>query len=223
MTLIRFYLIIVSILIQPYPLSTPLSAEENQIKPEQIQWQTVVVEPENRIAVGQWPGNDFPGFRTETIFHTTMSRMIRLIRDVEAYREWMPDCDESSLLARPENDALIYYISMKSPWPLQDRDWVNRLDINRNDADGTVSVHYQAVDGFLPEKAGKVRVRRHFALWRLTPLSDDRIHSVWYAHSDPGGWIPAWIIRYASERMIIETTRRMRQRLEETHETGETP
>lgn len=178
---------------------------------EKVVWQVVKEASGIRISIGEWPGSDFIAFRTESVFRGTRQDLMKLITSVDAYREWMTDCEASRLLQRINKHKLIYYVSMNSPWPLSDRDWVNSLEIVANSVSGELMVIYHSVSDFLAEQPGIIRVKNHFAVWHLKPLGEDRFQSIWYAHSEPAGWIPAWMVRLTYDRMILQTTLNMQQ------------
>lgn len=187
------------------------AAWNEQMLEEKILWEEVSHHSGIRISTGEWPGSDFVAFRTETEYEASEKALLNLIEDVAAYRDWMPDCKESRLLKQTGQSSYVYYVAMNSPWPLNNRDWVNRLQVIKNDDDGSIMVLYQSADGFLEEQPDTVRVRKHFALWILKPVGRNRYHSIWYAHSEPGGWIPAWAVRLTYDRYIQETTENMKR------------
>lgn len=196
-----------------------LTAErKRQILEEEIVWELVEDEAGIKVYLGDWPGSDFVAFRSETEFNFSIRKLLRLIEDVEAYKEWMPDCRESELLATEKEGVILYYISMNSPWPLSDRDWVNRLVIEDKSQNGKITVIYKAAPGVLPEKPGLIRIHKHYALWKLTPLGKNRVHSIWYGHSEPEGRIPGWLAKYTIDRMILETTNNMKNNLKNMKE-----
>ncbi len=195
--------------------TSPIIAQWNeQSLQDSISWQQVREESGIRISIGEWPGSDFAAFRSEMIFETSMDRLLELIQDVAAYTEWMPSSIESRLLKRTGEFSFVYYISIKSPWPLNDRDWVNRLEVMKSAHNESVSVLYESVQGYVAERADTVRVKNHFALWNLTPIGRNKIRSIWYAHNEPGGLIPAWAVHIVSDSMILETMQNVKNRVQ---------
>ena len=193
----------------------PLSAQWNERSLEDsISWRQVRQESGIRISMGEWPNSEIAAFRSEMIFNTSMDRLLELIQDVSAYKEWMPSSKESRLIERTGESSFVYYISIESPWPLNDRDWVNRLEIQKNDRDRSVIVLYESVQGYVAEITDTVRVKNHYALWSLTPIGQNRIRSIWYAHNEPGGFIPAWAVHFVSDSMILETMQNVRNRVQ---------
>ncbi len=198
-----------------YLLTSPISAQWNeQSLEDSISWQEVREESGIKISTGEWPDSEFAAFRSEMIFNTSMDRLLELIQDVAAYKEWMPSSKESRILKRNGEFSFVYYISIKSPWPLNDRDWVNHLEILKNDQNRSVTVLYESVQGYVAEISDTVRVKNHFALWSLTPIDQNRILSIWYAHNEPGGLIPAWAVHIVSDSMILETMQNVKNRVQ---------
>lgn len=195
-------------------LAAPVSSVAGQSPISHImslEWHAVQTASGVKISVGDWPGSDFTAFRTETVYRATRQDLMDLITNVDAYRDWMTDCGESRLLEKISAHHLIYYVAMNSPWPLSDRDWVNSLEITEDTATGEILVIYRSAAGYMAEKPGVVRVRKHFAVWQLIPAGQDRFRSIWYAHSDPEGWIPGWLVRLTYDSRILQTTLNMQQ------------
>lgn len=180
-----------------------------------IPWQLVEDESGIKVYLGPWPGSDFVAFKSETVFDVPMENMLAMINDIDGYKEWMPDCEQSEMLSEIDDTTFIYYVAINLPWPLEDRDWVNQLKITKNSPAGNTLVTYSAYPGFLPEKKGTIRITRHYALWVLTPLANNWVQSIWYGHSEPGGWIPPWFVKQTIADMILETTLNMRDQVKQ--------
>jgi START domain len=186
---------------------------DQQFLDQGIHWELVRDESGIRVFLGDWPGSDFTAFRSDTVFDFSLDALLEMIRDIDAYGEWMPDCDESRALAADNDHAIVYYLSMDSPWPIKDRDWVNRLEIKEKQEKGGLIVEYKAYPGFKPEDPDKIRVHHHYALWVLIPIEDNKTRSVWYGHSEPGGWVPSWLTEFTIDQMILDTTLNMKKYL----------
>lgn len=196
----------------------PLFGMDRHILEQEMAWELVKDEEGVKVYLGDWSGSDFVAFRSETEFEFSFRDLLKLIRDIGAYKEWMPDCEASRVVEKESENAFIYYVSMNSPWPVTDRDWVNRLEIESNPVSGVITVIYRAAPGVLPEEPDFIRINQHYALWILTPLGENRVHSVWYGHSEPEGWIPGWLARYTIDQMILDTTLNMKNHLENRKE-----
>lgn len=196
----------------PLAAQVPSTDGQNQFSHiMSLDWHKVQAASGVTISTGEWPGSDFTAFRTETVYKASRRDLLDLITNVNAYREWMTDCDESRLLEKTSEHHLVYYVAMNSPWPLSDRDWVNSLQMTEDTATGEILVIYRSVAGYMAEKPGVIRIRRHFAVWQLKPIGEGRFSSVWYAHSDPGGWIPGWLVKLTYDSRILQTTLNMQQ------------
>ncbi len=186
---------------------------EHRILEKEIIWQLTREEEGIKVYLGDWPGSEFAAFRSETELGFSLDTVLTLVLDIEGYKEWMPDCRESLLLAKVDENRFNYYVLMNSPWPLSDRDWVNRLEIEADALNKSLKIVYRAFPGILDEKPGVIRVHKHYALWILTPIGRNRVRSVWYGHSEPEGWIPSWLTRFTIDQMIVDTTLNMRKQL----------
>lgn len=151
------------------------------------------------------PGSSFKAFKGTTVLNAELRQVIAVIKDVEAYADWMPNSKRSEELSHPAETHQIYYLSTKAPWPVSDRDGVYECRIRHDHTSQTTTVRIQALPDYLPEKKNHVRITRTDGFWRLKDLGDGRTDVHYEVLAEPGGNIPAWLARSKVVSVPYET------------------
>ncbi len=140
-----------------------------------------------------------------------LAAVAALILDVPNQHDWIDSVDESRVLQRLNAAASYNYTVSRAPWPVADRDAVVLTRASRDPATGVVRVESHAAPALIPERKGRVRVRRVDSLWTLTPLGPARTEVRYQVHSDPGGSLPAWLVNAMVTDQPFNTLRNLRR------------
>ena len=144
--------------------------------------------------------------------------MLAVIRDANRRAEWMPACGDSHLVE--ENLAArtqIAYHRTKAPWPVSDRDSVNRAEMIVEPAKHRVYLPFEAVTA-AAGPAGQGR-RAHAVHARALdrsfpstaagpPRPSIRCSPI------PGGILPDWLANLASKTLPRETIAGLRKQVD---------
>lgn len=130
----------------------------------------------------------------------TLSNIISLLNDTEAYEDWIYRFKESTILEQNDVQNSIYYGSLDFPWPLTDRDLVAKSVTLQDPHTKVVTITTTAIPGYVDEKDNMVRITNHYNTWRFEPLPNGVIDIEYELHSDPGGSIPNWAINMALDQ-----------------------
>lgn len=147
-----------------------------------------------KVYVGAVPDSKFKAIKVECELNTTLSQLVKVLLDIKTCPEWVDHTKLCTLVKQVSPSELYYYSEINIPWPAQNRDFVAHLTVRQNANTKVVTVDGPAVDGFVPEKDGVVRVHSSKGLWILTPLRKDVVKLVYTLQTDPGGAIPAWLV-----------------------------
>jgi hypothetical protein len=86
--------------------------------------------------------------------------------------------------------------------------------IRTNRADGSIHIEFSSTeDADLAVPRGVVRMPRLIGSYDLTPV-EAGTHVVYTVDSDPGGSLPAWLVRQASKDLPYFTLRNLQERVE---------
>jgi len=151
-----------------------------------------------KVYVRNVEGSPLREFRGETQLKATPDDVVRVLRDADAFRKWMPDVAASELLKATDTEQF-HYLDNKAPWPVSNRDGVYHFTYSKA-ADGMVTIRVEAVPDYLPLRAGKVRIPQANGQWKLVP-SIEGVNITYQMHVSPGGAIPNWL----ANQTVVDT------------------
>lgn len=163
-----------------------------------------------RIYTRSFPGTNVKGLKMETMLEGRLDAYVELLRDWDAYEDWIYSSKNARVLETHSPYDMIYYVQSDFPWPLQDRDLIMK---NRSWQDSLTHAwhsHSVSIPDHLPEKKGFVRIRQMEGEWVFTPVAPGKVHLKYWFHSDPGGVLPAWLVNMALDVGPMKTLRQMK-------------
>ena len=159
------------------------------------------------------PGSDFAIYKTDTILDASLDSVIAMALDLEHAQEWMPRALSVEVIDYPTNDSITYYTAMDAPWPIMDRDAVTTVKITRDPGKNVTTFTYKAEIDYIPKRPGFIRIPWTIGTWTLIPLQDGRVRSIRQGITDPGGWLPAWIVDWAIDTIMLEGENNVKRQL----------
>jgi len=144
---------------------------------------------------------------------TSLSSVIAILNDVDAYPQWVYRCGTSKVLKKDSDEHLIRYQTIVAPWPVDNRDVV--VEVNTYQ-DAKTKIVYQKVNGlpdYFAAKKDHVRIREFRAVWTVKPLKNGIVEVEYELLVNPAGAIPAWVVNMAMTDGPYETSLKMKERL----------
>ncbi len=151
-----------------------------------------------KVYVRNVDGSPLREFRGEVQIKATPDDVVKVLRDANAFRQWMPDVAASELLKATDTEQY-HYLDNKAPWPVSNRDGVYHFTYAKA-GDGAVTVRVEAVPDYLPQREGKVRIPQAKGQWKLVPDADG-VNVTYQMHASPGGAIPNWL----ANQTVVDT------------------
>lgn len=151
-----------------------------------------------KVYVRNVDGSPLREFRGEVQIRATPDDVVKVLRDADAYRQWMPDVAASELLKATDTEQF-HYLDNKAPWPVSNRDGIYHFTYAKG-GDGAVTVRVEAVPDYLPLREGKVRIPQAKGQWKLVPDAEG-VKVTYQMHASPGGAIPDWL----ANRTVVDT------------------
>lgn len=189
-------------------LSTPASAERHVVRVED--GITVEEEVDSNRAL--------PVLTGTTTMTASAAQIAAWVGAVHTYTDWQHNCEEARVLPQSDGSTLTYN-RIAAPWPVSDRDVVLR-STRTNRSDGSIHIEFRSTDDARLEiPRGVVRMPRLFGSYDLKPVEGGGTHVVYTVDSDPGGSLPAWLVRQASKDLPYFTLKS----LQELAEAGPPP
>ncbi|MDB4965820.1 MAG: Collagenase [Myxococcales bacterium] len=162
-------------------------------------------------------------FRGRGIVQAPIGRVLAVLLDASRRAEWMPSCAdehlvEQDLAARTQ----ISYHRTKAPWPVSDRDSVNRASMIVEADKHRVVLPFEAIPfSKIPPVKGVVRMPFMRGHWILIPVDGGRATDTDYqVFADPGGSLPDWLANLASKTLPRETIAGLRKQASKVEYTA---
>lgn len=160
-----------------------------------------------------FPDSKFKAIRVTCQVHTSLSRLVFVILDVNTAGQWVYGTKSARLLKQVSPAEIYYYSVINLPWPLNDRDFIAHLTVTQDPRTYVVSVVGPTIPDYMPPKSGIVRVPSGEGRWILTPLAGGKVAIDYTLRTDPGGALPAWLVNLFVTKGPLETFTALQQRL----------
>ena len=177
-------------------------------------WQRIAQQGNFVISMQERTDSDLPLVKAEGVIPEHLYAILAVLSDVKRHRQWLTRMKRSELLDRPDEFNLLMYLVFDTPWPASDRDVVARIRAKLS-ADGkNVQLEMRKADATRrPPRRGLVRVERFRATATLRYLDQQATWVRYEIDIDPGGWLPAWLVRWMLKRIPLKTLKRLRSQL----------
>lgn len=166
-----------------------------------------------KVYVRETSDSPFKELKMSYTVEADMSAIIALLQDVEAIPDWVYKCTEAYVVKEISKEEEYYYNLVDFPWPLSDRDFVVKSKLTRDTINNTLRSESWVANDMIPEKEGVVRIKDLHLWWEFTPKENGIVHIDYYLKSDPGGYLPAWIVNMAADQGPMQTVKRFRKAL----------
>ena len=174
-----------------------------------------------RIYTRTVSGSDFAAFRGETVLDTDLSTLIAVHTDVDYVKDWLQDCTHSELIGEFDPEGYHAYFRTDAPWPVADRDYVLRYEIDQDPETYAVTLPFETEVAVRPESNECVRMTELTGFWKMTPLGDGRVSVVYeVSRADPAGSLPSWLANAFVVDQPFETLRKLRRQVEQAKYQG---
>jgi ribosome-associated toxin RatA of RatAB toxin-antitoxin module len=127
----------------------------------------------------------------------TPDQMLKVLTDFNNYKNWMPRCRKSGLVARLSDNEFIVHMVFNGTWPVKDRDCVVRIKYEKDPKTGVITVTETSEPKYIREEADIVRIQQLVSTWKLAPKDGGTEVTNEYS-TNPGGNIPDWLVNTQS-------------------------
>ncbi len=178
-------------------------------------WSLMLEKNGIKVFTRDWPGSDFIAFKAEHVVQSTLSNIVANFSDIKTFPEWVEDMVDAYEI-EPFNDerSRKIYMRMGLPWPLADRDIVAGQQIIQDTDSKIVRITEWYEGDALAKNKGVVRTPRVNNELVLIPEGYEETRIVWQGHTEPGGFIPAFIVNFLLEDVFYQSVLNMRHRFE---------
>lgn len=196
---------------RPYLILTVLSLLTVHSLTAQSDWQFRKEKDSIRVYSRDTPGSNIKELKITTLVETSLAGALTVINDIDAFPEWIYQCKEGKVLQVISRLEFIYYNLSNFPWPLSDREFVMRSVTRQDPATLEVLCESSALPDYIPENKRYVRIESTVSSWRLRPLPGGWVEVIYQLRSDPGGYLPAWIVNLALDVGPVDSLKKFRE------------
>jgi len=179
---------------------------------QQDDWRLLRDEDGVRVSERGLASRALPELRGEVEIAAPLARVLAVIEDVPRQTEWMHTCIEAGVVRRESDTTSLVYNRTASPWPVSDRDVALRTVIAPRGPDAALVRFHAVTDPAAPPVDGVVRMPRLDGAFTLTALAPARTRVVYDLDVDPGGALPAWLVKFAMNRYLPKVIDAVRAR-----------
>ena len=181
---------------------------------QESQWELRKEKDDIQIYVREAKNSPFKELRMKFSVNSSMSALVALLQDIEAIPAWVYKCDEAYVVEKINDEEEYYYNLVDFPWPMSDRDFVVKSKLYQDPDTKVLYSASKAIVDKIPEKEGVVRINDMELSWEFTPKSDGTIAIDYFLKSDPGGYLPPWLVNLAIDQGPIQTVKKFRKILD---------
>lgn len=178
------------------------------------EWRLALHEKQIKVYTSKVEGSPYIAVKAELRIDSPLDRVADKMGNDGKCAEWRKNCKSARLLERvSENEQLVYTV-MDLPWPLTDRDLVNRITTERCTKSGVRTVTVRSEPDRFPNDE-YIRAIANGG-YELVPISDTATQLTFIMHSDLGDGLPAERINQRLPKSTLEDFIKLRD-LAEAH------
>jgi hypothetical protein len=156
-------------------------------------WEFIKEKDGIRIYTRKDANSAIKSYKGEADLHTKIEKVYELIGNPKNVDWWADDISEIKILLYEKGKHVQYYLVYDVPWPITDRDLVVDAIITTDPITGVRIVEARPLSNVIPERTDRIRIKKYWQTWTITPKPDGTIHVILEGFVDPGGSIPAWL------------------------------
>ena len=145
-----------------------------------------------KVSTRKIEGYTLKEFKGETIVKASSDKVLTMLKNIEGYVNWMPDCKESKALKKVSETEFYQYTVTDAPWPVTDRDNVAHMKIS-DKGNGEYHIALKGSPDYIAKNSDYVRVPQLKASWQIIPQSNGGTKVVYQGLASAGGSIPDWL------------------------------
>ncbi len=183
--------------------------------PNNTDWNLITEDATTKVYTRKSQNSNIKEIRIVTQFKSDVETLKEVLGDVKDYPSWVFKCMGSEKIAAVNDNEFHYYLMTDMPYPVSNRDLVvHTKNWSQNNSYFSKSV---AKPDFVSKKEGMVRVPRFSSFWEVTPIANQTIQIEYEASTDPGGYLPTWVVNLGITKGPINTMQSLKQEVEKRY------
>lgn len=196
-------------------VASGVAAQRFQRTQPKYYWHKINESDGIKVYAKDHPERSLPSFRGVGVVKASVRDILAVLFDTAHNCEWMDRCVESRVLKEVGETERIVYTRTGAPWPVSDRDVIVRTSVQYDARTGQVRSPFESVRSY-PGAApvdGVVRMTTLAGYYHFVPLGDERTRVTFEVDADPGGALPAFVVKWASRSIPIDQINGLRQQV----------
>jgi len=163
------------------------------------------------------PGKDVVAFRGETTINAPIKKLVAALYDIKRKPEWMHELQKVRVIRNSGQKERIEHYHSKTPWPLDDRDFVYKVRFNLSEDKKKFVLYLKNyIDTSVPSIDGVVRGRLYESYYVLNSIKNGLSTKVTLeVLADPMGLVPKWLVNLFQRMWPINTLDGLRTLMED--------
>ena len=163
------------------------------LDPNDPEWELQKEEDNIQVYFKNVDGSDIQAFMGRMEMNASVSSIVKVMKSEETCVDWVEGCINAQDLDGGTFKQSFQYGVNHLPWPADDRDYVNEAITVHDKETGDIVITLKAVEGHVPVE-DYVRLTKMNIRYYLSPISENKTKVIWVQHTEPGGYIPDWLV-----------------------------
>ena len=174
-------------------------------------WERIAREKGVSVYIRDIPGRDVPRFKGVATIDAEPLLLLAVLADVERACEWNAACVHARIVQKRGEFDIDFHNRLKATWPVSDRDAVLRTLARIEDGGARVYAEFRAVASSPAPASGVVRFPMLHGRYEIRRTAEGRSRVEYVIDANPGGWVPAWFVKYAVKNVPLDTLTGLRR------------
>jgi len=169
----------------------------NIISSEKEDWTLKIQQDGITVYIKKVAGSRIDAFKATTMISAEYEKVKEVILDYPNYPKWYQDYKAGEILEQLSQDEIVVRFIINAPFPIKDRDSVNRVFVQQTDEH--IKVTLESAPTFIPHNNKQIRMTVSSGRWTLEK-EDNQTRVTLEYHADPEIPIPSWV----SNRYVVQ-------------------
>ena len=201
-----------------------LCAADVSIASSEYDWVMVRDEDGIQVYLKEYWADKVKAFKGVVQIEASIDSLLAVITDIKACTAWIHHCETQELLLRQSFSECYHYQLHHLPFPARNREFIFHTQIRRIPETGEVDIEVQALPEFCTShtqlckkipRYSAIRVQHSHGTYHLEPLGKKLTRITWVQHTDPGGYLPHWVINNLLRNVPFKTLQSLRKLVKE--------
>ncbi len=182
-------------------------------------WKEVSHKDGIRVWSRKLPGTNLVEFKGQGLADSSIKDIFAVLYDSDHKLDLLSQSEEYRLVEIHSKTQFTIYNHIKSPFLLvSDRDVVLKTDMVFDPKNKMLITPFWNISHpSIPARNGIERMPKCRGSWTLEYKGPNKTLITYEVESDPGGWVPSWVVNIANKKLPHQTIANMRRQAKKKH------